>query len=86
MKIGTIRLSDWGAREISGLHRAFEKVFQEAGVAVYLFASRTDPDKKGGDIDLLTECRNKPVPSATRLARAMCLAIYQNIFGEQSLI
>ncbi|OQY59759.1 MAG: hypothetical protein B6245_05095 [Desulfobacteraceae bacterium 4572_88] len=38
--------------------------------------------KKGGNIDLLTECRNKPVPFAC----AMCLAIYQNIFGEQSLI
>lgn len=71
-------------RELRGLRNAFEKVFQEDVLAVYLFGSRTDLNEKGGDIDLLVKCGKKPAFSVTRLARALRLAIYAQI-GEQKI-
>ncbi|HHJ64143.1 MAG TPA: nucleotidyltransferase domain-containing protein [Aquifex aeolicus] len=43
-----VRLSDW---EVKAIKDIAEEVFGE-GTRVFLFGSRTDPTKRGGDIDL----------------------------------
>ena len=43
-----VRLSDW---EVKAIKDIAEEVFGE-GTRVFLFGSRTDPKRKGGDIDL----------------------------------
>jgi len=83
-KPASVRLTD---RETEGLQKAFEAVFSRQdndNISVYLFGSRTDPDKKGGDIDLLIEYENKPAEPITRLTRALRLKIYDHI-GEQKI-
>jgi len=80
-KTVSARLTD---REIRGLRKAFEDVLRQDNIRVYLFGSRTDADKKGGDIDLLIECENKPSDPITRLTRALRLKIYDHI-GEQKI-
>ena len=42
-----MRLSDF---EVKSIKSSFEKVFKKG--AIYLFGSRVNDDKKGGDIDL----------------------------------
>ena len=44
----SVRLSDY---EIKAIKETAEEVFGK-GTEVFLFGSRTDPQKKGGDIDL----------------------------------
>ena len=70
--------------EIQGLCKAFENILRKDDHRVYLFGSRTDPDKKGGDIDLLIECGSRPSESLMRLTRALRLKIYDHI-GEQKI-
>jgi len=41
------------SKEILAIKNAFAQLFPEAGCTVYLFGSRTQDYKKGGDIDLL---------------------------------
>ncbi len=69
--------------EIQGLCNAFENILRKDDCKVYLFGSRTDPDGKGGDIDLLIECGSRPSESL-RLTRALRLKIYDQI-GEQKI-
>ena len=45
---GNVRLLEW---EIQAIKEVAEEVFGK-GTKVFLFGSRVDPDKKGGDIDL----------------------------------
>ena len=79
-KTEPVRLTD---RERQNLQKAFDHIFIRDDVKVWLFGSRTDPDKKGGDIDLLIECSTPP-DSITRLTRALRLKIYDYI-GEQKI-
>ena len=46
--MGRVRLSDY---EISAIKETAEEVFGK-GTKVFLFGSRVDPTKRGGDIDL----------------------------------
>ena len=48
---------------------------------IYLFGSRTDDSKKGGDIDLLVIAENKP---ELKTQRQILLDIYDRI-GEQAI-
>ncbi len=54
-----------------------------AGVRVYLFGSRTDDSKRGGDIDLLirTDAREKKGV----LARIRLIAKLKHLLGEQKI-
>ncbi len=40
-------------KEIAIIQKAFRTIFQKNSFKLYLFGSRTDNNKKGGDIDLL---------------------------------
>jgi uncharacterized protein len=81
LKAESARLTD---REMQGLQKAFEDVLLQDNISVYLFGSRTCPDKKGGDIDLVIECENRPSVSIMRLTRVLRLKIYDHI-GEQKI-
>lgn len=76
----TVRLTP---RELQGLLSAFNEVLPPLGdVRVYLFGSRTQPQAKGGDIDLLIECTEHPGQPFTKLTRMLWLAIENNL-GEE---
>jgi len=49
---------------------------------LYLFGSRTDPNKKGGDIDLLLTVKNKPEILA---AKHKILAEIKSAIGDQKI-
>ncbi|MEK2645718.1 nucleotidyltransferase domain-containing protein [Bdellovibrio sp. BCCA] len=41
------------SKEVSAIKNAFAQLFPNAGCTIYLFGSRTQDNRKGGDIDLL---------------------------------
>lgn len=67
-------------REIHIILRVAREIYGEE-VKVYLFGSRTDDEKRGGDIDLLV--RNPSVPLGV-LARVRMLARLKNLLGDQN--
>jgi predicted nucleotidyltransferase len=70
-----IRLS---ARERDGIRRATETACRETSAAwkrIILFGSRTDPARRGGDIDLLVEIGPEPSADAYRLQQRLRLAL-----------
>ncbi len=77
-----VRLTD---EELAGLGKAFNKVLSPVGVKVVsLFGSRTDPVKKGGDIDLLVICTKPLIQPQTKMTRLLLMAIEDEI-GEQKI-
>lgn len=72
-----VRLSP---RDASALRAAFTQVLAPLGAArVYLFGSRVDPGKRGGDIDLLIRLEQMPAQPLTALARQLRLAIFSRV-------
>lgn len=68
-------------RDIQSIVRVAKEIYGE-GVEVYLFGSRTDDEKRGGDIDLLvrTAMENRGV-----LARVRMIARLKQLLGEQKI-
>jgi predicted nucleotidyltransferase len=70
-----VRLS---SRERDGIRRATASACRETDAAwkrIILFGSRTDPARRGGDIDLLVEIGPKPEVDAFRLQQRLRLAL-----------
>jgi predicted nucleotidyltransferase len=68
--------------EISTIKNLAQKIFGQ-GTLVYLFGSRVDNDKKGGDIDLFIT--NKEKTNLTILKKIEFLAELKLIIGEQKI-
>ena len=68
-------------KDIQSIVRVAKEIYGE-GVEVYLFGSRTDNEKRGGDIDLLgrTTSEKKGV-----LARIRMIARLKQLLGEQKI-
>lgn len=68
-------------KEIEAIVRTAQEIYG-AGVKVYLFGSRTDDTKRGGDIDLLvrTETEKRGV-----LARIRFISSLKQRIGEQKI-
>ncbi|MCF6281508.1 MAG: nucleotidyltransferase domain-containing protein [Candidatus Polarisedimenticolaceae bacterium] len=60
-----------------------EQVASLGEAALWLFGSRTDPEKRGGDIDLFLEL-GSGVDNLNQLRRQIRLALYDEI-GEQKI-
>lgn len=70
-----IRLS---ARERDGIRRATDTACRETSASwkrIVLFGSRTDPARRGGDIDLLVEICPEPAVDAYRFQQRLRLAL-----------
>lgn len=52
---------------------------------IYLFGSRTDDSKKGGDIDLYIHLNDKQEPQKIMLQKAEFLAKLDLLLGEQKI-
>jgi len=52
---------------------------------IYLFGSRTDDSKKGGDIDLYIHLNDEPAPQKIMLQKAEFLAKLDLFLGEQKI-
>ena len=68
-------------KDIQSIGRVAKEIYGE-GVEVYLFGSRTDNEKRGGDIDLLvrTTSEKKGV-----LARIRMIARLKQLLGDQKI-
>jgi predicted nucleotidyltransferase len=70
--------------EIEAIKRVANAVFGE-NTTVILFGSRTDNNKKGGDIDLLVRC-NKKMSNAERYQlKIKFLVQLKKIIGDQKI-
>jgi len=77
--VNGIRLSK---KEIEAIVKTADEIFGKS-VKVYLFGSRTDPNKKGGDIDLFLET---DIAEPLALQKKIQFKIkLQKIIGEQSI-
>ncbi len=81
-----IRLSSF---QIDGIVKAIETVFQKHSLALcegtlFLYGSRVDIEKKGGDIDLLFEISD-PVFSQCRLLESELLVQMKINIGDQKI-
>jgi len=70
--------------EIAAIKEAARKVWGSQTV-VYLFGSRTDDTKKGGDIDLYIQLSAEPTPEKLILQRAEFLEKLVRTIGEQKI-
>lgn len=78
-----IRLS---ARDRDAIRQATTKACREAGAAwkrIILFGSRTDPGRRGGDIDLLVEIKADPPADAYRLKQRLRLALEDGLGAQR---
>lgn len=68
-------------KEIEAIVRVAKEIYGN-GVRVYLFGSRLDDEKRGGDIDLLvrTDCEKQGV-----LARIRMISRLKQCLGEQKI-
>ena len=72
-----MRLSN---QEINSIKKAFKEVFEDG--RIFLFGSRVDDSKKGGDIDLYLIPKNK---SYTLKQKIRFLAKLDEYIGEQKI-
>jgi len=56
-----------------------------AKTTIYLFGSRTDDSKKGGDIDLFVDMAEEQEPKKTMLQKAEFLGKLDILLGEQKI-
>jgi len=80
----TVRLSP---DECAGIRRAVTRACAESGIVwrrIILFGSRTDPGRRGGDIDLLVEIAPNPPADTFRLTQRLRLALEDEL-GEQRI-
>jgi len=78
-----IRLS---ARERAGIRRAAATACRETSAAwkrIILFGSRTDPARRGGDIDLLVEIAPEPPVDTYRLKQRLRLALEDELGSQR---
>ena len=75
-----IRLTD---HQVSVIKEAFKTCFQE-GDHLWLFGSRADLSKKGGDIDLYVETTQKDITKIVKM-RSDFIATLWRIIGEQKI-
>ncbi len=69
-------------KEIQVIIASARDVYGE-GVRIYLFGSRTDDSKRGGDIDLLVRTDNKEKKGV--LARIHFIARLKQLLGDQKI-
>ena len=67
-------------QEVQAIHGSFKEVFKEG--TIYLFGSRVDDGKKGGDIDLYIECETKENLSRKKIDFLVSL---KRKIGEQKI-
>lgn len=72
-----------GQNERTAISKAIHKHFGEDALLL-LFGSRTQDHKKGGDIDLFVETRNK-TPAQINTAKIDALWDIENAIGEQKI-
>ncbi len=66
--------------DLEALRAAFDEVLAPLGPArVFLFGSRTRPEARGGDIDLLVELDRTPPVPLLELARRLRLALFDRM-------
>jgi len=75
----TVRLT---SEEIQAINEVFAEIVKTQA-RLWLFGSRTDPKKRGGDIDLFLELHT-PVSNITALVRKIRMALYDRI-GERKI-
>lgn len=76
-----MRLSD---SEIKIIKEVASEVWGDK-IVVYLFGSRTDDAKKGGDIDLYIPLNNEQEPKNIMLQKAKFLGKLDLLLGEQKI-
>jgi predicted nucleotidyltransferase len=76
-----MRLSEF---EIKIIKRVAREVWGDQTM-VYLFGSRTDDSKKGGDIDLCIHLEEEPAPKEIMLQKAEFLSKLDILLGEQKI-
>ena len=74
-----MRLDTW---EVSAIKACLKESFGE-NAKVYLFGSRVDDTKRGGDIDLFVEA--EPLPEDWRKRRSAFWICLQERLGEQKI-
>jgi len=74
-----VRLDAW---EVAAIVECLQESFGH-GAKVYLFGSRTDDSKRGGDIDLFVEC--SPLPEDWRGRKSDFWICLQERLGEQRI-
>ncbi len=80
-----MRLKDWERKEII---EAIESVFQKNcislnRVTLYLYGSRTNDQKRGGDIDLLLQVPSSILPQVKEFKLQMNTAIQDHIDSQK---
>lgn len=75
-----VRLSDY---DLEALKICFKKYFLEDD-RLWLFGSRADLNKKGGDIDLYIETYAQTIDDAIKM-RSIFLSKFEEMVGEQKI-
>jgi predicted nucleotidyltransferase len=75
------------ASEIANIKQSINQFLSQDHYALYLFGSRADPSKKGGDIDLLLVLKDKtsPTKSAVLSIKHKILAEIKSAIGDQKI-
>lgn len=76
----TIRLAD---ADLQAMTHAFSELLPSTA-RVFLFGSRVDPTKRGGDIDLLVHVPGIAVADALRLEQKLLASLWDEI-GDQKI-
>ncbi|MGV8135479.1 MAG: nucleotidyltransferase domain-containing protein [Mangrovibacterium sp.] len=76
-----MRLSEFERKTIK---HAAREVWGDMAM-VYLFGSRTDDTKRGGDIDLFIQLEKEPAPKEVMLQKAQFLSKLDILLGEQKI-